>query len=161
MVWGPEPPVFSIGYDDPMLSSDSGYTVLFDDAPDLEEVDAAPTIRRLPSSACTARSKTIRRSVAASTSRANTASPTSTRTTSGSSATSAGSSATSAEQARTAEPTGERSGHVLRSKQSTKEGFDTHPPRPVTLADRAQEAMASDRLLTTVDSTASSHSLSG
>jgi len=38
-VWGSEPPAFSIGYDEPLGSGDSGFTVLFDDAPDPEELD--------------------------------------------------------------------------------------------------------------------------
>jgi hypothetical protein len=40
-VWGSEPPVFSIGYEKPSGANDSGFTVLFDDAPDPEEVDQA------------------------------------------------------------------------------------------------------------------------
>jgi hypothetical protein len=39
MVWGTEPPAFSIGYDKPLGPWDSGLTVLFDDAPDPENVD--------------------------------------------------------------------------------------------------------------------------
>jgi hypothetical protein len=39
-VWGSEPPAFSIGYDTPEGLADSGFTVLCDDAPDPEEVDA-------------------------------------------------------------------------------------------------------------------------
>lgn len=38
LVWGSEPPAFSIGHDEPMGPGDSGFTVLFDDAPDPEEV---------------------------------------------------------------------------------------------------------------------------
>jgi hypothetical protein len=38
MVWGSEPPVFSIGWMEPLAEWDSGFTVLFDDAPDPEEV---------------------------------------------------------------------------------------------------------------------------
>ena len=38
MVWGAEPPVFSIGWDEPNGDWDSGFTVLFDDAPDPEDV---------------------------------------------------------------------------------------------------------------------------
>jgi hypothetical protein len=34
-----EPPAFSIGYVEPMWPGDSGYTVIFDDAPDQEKVD--------------------------------------------------------------------------------------------------------------------------
>ena len=39
MVWGSEPPAFSVGYENPSSSSDSGFTVLFEDAPDPEDVD--------------------------------------------------------------------------------------------------------------------------
>ena len=38
MVWGGKPPVFSIGWDQPLAEWDSGFTVLFDDAPDPEDV---------------------------------------------------------------------------------------------------------------------------
>ena len=39
-VWGSEPPAFSIGYEDErMAPTDSGFTVLFSDAPDPEELD--------------------------------------------------------------------------------------------------------------------------
>ena len=39
--WGSEPPVYSIGYDDELLGDfDSGFTVLFDDAPAPEEVES-------------------------------------------------------------------------------------------------------------------------
>jgi hypothetical protein len=38
MVWGSEPPAFSIGYDAPMGQIDSGFTVLFDDAPDPDDL---------------------------------------------------------------------------------------------------------------------------
>jgi hypothetical protein len=39
-VWGSESPAFSIGYESEKLTpADSGYTVLFDDAPDPEELD--------------------------------------------------------------------------------------------------------------------------
>lgn len=38
MVWGREPPAFSIGWDPPLGGWDSGFTVLFDDAPDPDEV---------------------------------------------------------------------------------------------------------------------------
>jgi hypothetical protein len=34
LVWGTEPPVFSIGWGKPLWPGDSGFTVLFDDAPD-------------------------------------------------------------------------------------------------------------------------------
>ena len=40
-VWGSRPPAFSIGFEEPMWPGDSGYTVLFDDAPDPEDVDEA------------------------------------------------------------------------------------------------------------------------
>ena len=40
LVWGSEPPVFSIGYEEEKLGpGDSGFTVLFDDAPDPEDVE--------------------------------------------------------------------------------------------------------------------------
>ena len=40
IVWGSEPPVFSIGYEKRKLGVwDSGFTVLFEDAPDPGEVD--------------------------------------------------------------------------------------------------------------------------
>ena len=39
MVWGAEPPAFSIGWMEPLGSWDSGFTVIFDDAPDPEEVE--------------------------------------------------------------------------------------------------------------------------
>jgi len=38
MVWGSEPPAFSIGYEQPLGPGDSGFTVLFEDAPDPEEL---------------------------------------------------------------------------------------------------------------------------
>jgi hypothetical protein len=38
MVWGSRPPAFSIGYDEPMGKADSGFTVIFDDAPSPENV---------------------------------------------------------------------------------------------------------------------------
>ena len=38
VVWGSEPPAFSIGYERPTVAGDSGFTVLFDDAPDADEV---------------------------------------------------------------------------------------------------------------------------
>jgi hypothetical protein len=37
-VWGREPPAFSIGYETPCGPEDSGFTVLFDDAPDPDDV---------------------------------------------------------------------------------------------------------------------------
>ena len=40
IVWGSEPPAFSIGYEKKKLGpGDSGFTVLFDDAPDPESVE--------------------------------------------------------------------------------------------------------------------------
>jgi hypothetical protein len=41
-VWGNEPPAFSIAYEKPMWEGDSGFTVLFDDAPDPEDVPERP-----------------------------------------------------------------------------------------------------------------------
>ena len=41
MVWGSEPPIFSIGYEQPTTDGDSGFSVLFDDAPEPEEFDGA------------------------------------------------------------------------------------------------------------------------
>ena len=38
VVWGTEPPAHSIGRERPMWPGDSGFTVLFDDAPDPDEV---------------------------------------------------------------------------------------------------------------------------
>ena len=38
MVWGSQPPAFSIGHERPLWPGDSGFTVLFDDAPDPDEV---------------------------------------------------------------------------------------------------------------------------
>jgi hypothetical protein len=38
VVWGSEPPAFSIGWCEPMWPGDSGLTVLFGDAPDPDEV---------------------------------------------------------------------------------------------------------------------------
>ena len=38
MVWGSEPPEFSIGYEQPLGPGDSGFTVLFDDAPDPDDL---------------------------------------------------------------------------------------------------------------------------
>lgn len=38
-VWGSERPAFSIGYEKPMWPGDSGFTVLFDDGPDPDELD--------------------------------------------------------------------------------------------------------------------------
>jgi hypothetical protein len=37
-IWGTEPTAFSIGHGEPMWPGDSGFTVLFDDAPDPEDV---------------------------------------------------------------------------------------------------------------------------
>lgn len=39
MVWGSEAPAFSIGWMEPLGAWDSGFTVIFDDAPDPEEVE--------------------------------------------------------------------------------------------------------------------------
>jgi hypothetical protein len=39
MVWGLEPPAFSIGWMAPLADWDSGFTVIFQDSPDPEEVD--------------------------------------------------------------------------------------------------------------------------
>ncbi len=39
VVWGTEPPAFSIGYCEPMWPGDSGLTVLFSDAPDPDDVE--------------------------------------------------------------------------------------------------------------------------
>ncbi len=41
LVWGTEPPAFSIGYEKPLGPGDSGFTVLFDDAPDPADVGEA------------------------------------------------------------------------------------------------------------------------
>ena len=38
MVWGSQPPAFSIGYDEPMGPGDSGFSVLFSDALDPESL---------------------------------------------------------------------------------------------------------------------------
>jgi hypothetical protein len=38
VVWGSQPPAHSVGYCEPMWPGDSGLTVLFDDAPDPDEV---------------------------------------------------------------------------------------------------------------------------
>jgi hypothetical protein len=38
MVWGEEPPAFSIGWMEPLGSWDSGFTVICEDAPEPEEV---------------------------------------------------------------------------------------------------------------------------
>jgi hypothetical protein len=42
LVWGSEPPAHSIGYEKPLGPTDSGFSVLFADAPDPEELDEAP-----------------------------------------------------------------------------------------------------------------------
>ena len=39
LVWGSEEPASSIGYCKPMWPGDSGFSVLFDDAPDPDEVE--------------------------------------------------------------------------------------------------------------------------
>ena len=44
-MWGSEPPAFSIGYEKPLGSADSGFSVLFQDAPDPEEL---PDVEGLP-----------------------------------------------------------------------------------------------------------------
>lgn len=38
LCWGTVPPVFSIGWEAPTARGDSGYSVLFDDAPDPDEL---------------------------------------------------------------------------------------------------------------------------
>ena len=38
IVWGSEPPAFSIGFEKPMWPGDSGFSVLFDDAPDPDDL---------------------------------------------------------------------------------------------------------------------------
>jgi hypothetical protein len=47
MVWGKTPPIFSIGYDEPMGPTDSGFSVLFDDAPDPDDVSDLVRDRRI------------------------------------------------------------------------------------------------------------------
>ena len=42
MVWGTERPAHSIGYEKPMGSWDSGYSVVFADAPDPDDVEDRP-----------------------------------------------------------------------------------------------------------------------
>ena len=37
-IWGSEKPAYSIGYDEPSWPNDTGFTVLFDDAPHPEDV---------------------------------------------------------------------------------------------------------------------------
>lgn len=81
-VLGSEPPAFSIGYADPMGEWDSGFTVLFDDAPDPEQLEEIDDDGR-SSSACTACSTTTRKSAVASTSLVSTASPIWTKAASG------------------------------------------------------------------------------
>ena len=92
MVLGTELPAFSIGYTAPQFPGDSGFTVLFDDAPEPEDIDG-PEDPRSPRFAWTACSTTTRSSAVAWTSLANTASQTWTTTASGSWGISAGSSA--------------------------------------------------------------------
>jgi hypothetical protein len=49
-VWGSEPPAFSVGYVEPSGPNDSGYTILFTDAPapeDVAENGEHPAIRVL------------------------------------------------------------------------------------------------------------------
>jgi hypothetical protein len=38
MVWGSEPPAFSVGFEQPTWTGDSGYTVIFEDAPSPQDV---------------------------------------------------------------------------------------------------------------------------
>ena len=38
IVWGSEPPALSIGFEKPMGPGDSGFSVLFDDAPDPDDL---------------------------------------------------------------------------------------------------------------------------
>jgi hypothetical protein len=38
MTWGKSPPIFSIGHEEPMAEIDSGFVLLFDDAPDPDDV---------------------------------------------------------------------------------------------------------------------------
>ena len=46
MVWGSEPPAYSIGFErEPMWPGDSGFTVLFDDAPDPDEIEGTDDSR--------------------------------------------------------------------------------------------------------------------
>jgi hypothetical protein len=39
MVWGSEPPAFSVGFEQPTWTGDSGFTVIFQDTPDPQDVD--------------------------------------------------------------------------------------------------------------------------
>src|SRR3954447_12935753 len=39
MVWGSQPPIFSIGHEEPMGEIDSGFIVLYDDAPTGAELE--------------------------------------------------------------------------------------------------------------------------
>jgi hypothetical protein len=39
LVWGSQPPAFSIGYEEPIWPGDSGFPVLLDDAPDSDELE--------------------------------------------------------------------------------------------------------------------------
>lgn len=48
MVWGSQPPAFSIGYEKPMWPGDSGFSVLFDDAPDPEDFPEEDNPQELP-----------------------------------------------------------------------------------------------------------------
>ena len=49
IVWGSEPPVFSIGYEREKLGpGDSGFTVLFDDAPDPDDIPKEDNPVELP-----------------------------------------------------------------------------------------------------------------
>ena len=45
--WGSEPPAHSIGYEQPLGPTDSGFTVLFDDAPDPDDLPP-PMAKELP-----------------------------------------------------------------------------------------------------------------
>jgi hypothetical protein len=42
MVWGSEPPIFSIGCEPPTTDGDSGFSVLFEDAPEPCELEGKP-----------------------------------------------------------------------------------------------------------------------
>jgi hypothetical protein len=44
MVWGSEVPAYSIGYDEPMGPRDSGFSVIFSDAPDPEDLPETPPL---------------------------------------------------------------------------------------------------------------------
>lgn len=38
MVWGDRPPAFSVGFEEPAWPGDSGFTVIFQNTPDAEEI---------------------------------------------------------------------------------------------------------------------------